>query len=125
MKQIKIIGIVICTLLIAAVLPVSGIAINKTSTVEADVLTSVGEDDKDSNSKVDVLCGDVNFDGKIDIADVIYYIGGLFPPEFPPPPIGCEGDVNADGDINIADPVYLINYLFIPGSLPPVEGCCD
>lgn len=62
-------------------------------------------------------CGDVNANGVINAADVVYlinylYIGG-------PAPIPLQaGDVNCNGVINAADVVYLINYLFISGPAP-------
>jgi aminopeptidase N len=63
--------------------------------------------------------GDVNRDGHIDSADVVYLINYLFLGG--PSPIPLEaGDANCDGKINAADVVYLINYLFIGG---PAPGC--
>lgn len=64
-------------------------------------------------------CGDVNKDGVIDIADVLYLINYLFI-EGPAPDPLAAGDANSDGVVDIADVVYLINYLFIGGSPP----CC-
>ncbi len=61
--------------------------------------------------------GDVNANGVINAADVVYlinylYIGG-------PEPIPLEtGDPNCNGLINAADVVYLINYLYIGGPPP-------
>jgi hypothetical protein len=61
--------------------------------------------------------GDVNHDGKINSADVVYLINYLFAHGSPPVPLS-DGDVNCDGNINSADVVYLINYLFAHGSAP-------
>jgi aminopeptidase N len=64
-----------------------------------------------------VLRGDVNLDGEIDAADVLYLINYLFAGG--PEPIPWEsGDVNCDGIVDVADAVYLINYLFIAGPSP-------
>ncbi len=68
---------------------------------------------------VQFLCGDVNKDGVVDIADVVYLINYLFIGGPAPDPIQA-GDVNLDGVVNIADVVYLVNYLFMDGS-PPCE----
>jgi len=65
------------------------------------------------------LRGDVNRDGVIDIADVVYLINYLFIDGPAPEPLEA-GDANCDGVVDIADVVYLINYLFIDGS-PPCE----
>jgi hypothetical protein len=63
------------------------------------------------------ICGDVNRDGLVDIADVVYLINYLFI-EGPAPIPQVAGDANYDFLVNIADVVYLINYLFIVGPLP-------
>jgi hypothetical protein len=66
------------------------------------------------------VCGDVNADQTVDVADVVYIINYLFIngplPECEP--ITVCGDVNKDGLLDIADVVYLINYLFANGSEP-------
>jgi parallel beta-helix repeat protein len=67
------------------------------------------------------LCGDVNADGKITSADVVYLINYLFVRGPAPIPL-CTGDCNADSVSNIADVVYLINYLFTGGPAP--DGYC-
>jgi hypothetical protein len=67
---------------------------------------------------VQFLCGDVNKDGVVNIADVVYLINYLFIGGPAPVPILQVGDVNQDGVVNSADIVYLINYLFIGGPAP-------
>jgi uncharacterized delta-60 repeat protein len=64
------------------------------------------------------LRGDVNRDGAIDIADVVYLINYLFVHGPVPIPILRVGDVTCDKIIDVADVVYLINYLFIGGPSP-------
>jgi len=66
------------------------------------------------------LCGDVNKDGVINSADVVYLINYLFKGGTAPDPIQT-GDVNLDGVVNSADVVYLINYLFKGGPPPCSE----
>jgi hypothetical protein len=66
---------------------------------------------------IQFLCGDVNQDGVVDIADVVYLINYLFISGPAPDPIQA-GDVNGDGVIDVADAVYLINYLFLSGPPP-------
>jgi C1A family cysteine protease len=64
--------------------------------------------------------GDVNNDGQINTADVVYLINYLFISGPAPEcnPVTACGDLNKDGEININDVVYLINYLFISGPPP-------
>ncbi len=62
-------------------------------------------------------CGDVNADGLVDIADVIFLINYLLMAGPAPDPL-MAGDVNLDGDVNVGDVIYLINYLFLGGSPP-------
>jgi hypothetical protein len=59
--------------------------------------------------------GDINGDGKTDVADVFYLINFLFAGG--PAPVGFS-DLNADGKTDVADVFYLINYLFAGGPIP-------
>ncbi len=61
--------------------------------------------------------GDVNGDGEIDVADVVYLINYLFLGSSPPTPLEA-GDVDCNGEVDVGDVIYLINYLFIGGSPP-------
>jgi len=84
----------------------------------------IEQDDSNNEDSVlvtfEAICGDVNNDEIIDIADVVYLINYLFinGPEPLCEPITTCGDVTLDDIVNIADVVYLINYLFT-GGLPP------
>lgn len=71
----------------------------------------------------DIICGDANGDGIIDVADVVYLVNYLFRNGTAPHPVLCVGDCNDDGTVNIADVVYLINYLFRSGPIP-IDTCC-
>jgi hypothetical protein len=62
------------------------------------------------------LGGDVNGDGKIDVADVFYLINYLFAGGSDPIE---PADLNGDSVVDVADVFYLINYLFAGGP-PPV-----
>ncbi|MGB2770439.1 MAG: cohesin domain-containing protein [Candidatus Zixiibacteriota bacterium] len=59
----------------------------------------------------DVISGDANSDGIVDVADLVYVINYLYRGGLPPSPVSL-GDFNQDGEVNVADLVALINYLF-------------
>ena len=61
--------------------------------------------------------GDVNGDGVIDVADVLYLINYLFKNGLAPRPLQA-GDVNCDGRVSISDVVFLVNYLYKNGPPP-------
>lgn len=62
--------------------------------------------------------GDVNFDGKVDIADVVYLLNYIYV-DGPPPPHPISADVNGpDRVIDIEDIIYLITYLYNEGPAP-------
>ena len=70
--------------------------------------------------KCDVICGDADGDGEIDIGDVVYLINYLYrsgPPPQCQPSTAC-GDVNVDDVVDLGDVVYLINYLYKDGPPP-------
>jgi hypothetical protein len=67
------------------------------------------------------LCGDVDSDGSINIADAVYLIRYIFAGG-PAPVFGETADSDCDQRLNIADVVYLINYIF-NGGTKPCEGC--
>lgn len=62
--------------------------------------------------------GDVNGDGKLDIADPILTLQYLFGTDAQLP---CEdaADANDDGVLNIADAVFELSFLFTPGVVMP------
>jgi hypothetical protein len=67
--------------------------------------------------------GDLNADGKVDIADGIETLNHLFRGRR----IFCEdaADSNDDGSLDVSDPVYLLMALFTGGKEPPAPfGSC-
>jgi len=69
---------------------------------------------------IDMGCGDINGDNRINIADAIFMINYLYR-EGPPPEIFAKADVSCDGELNLPDVLVLINYIFREGYLQ----CCQ
>jgi hypothetical protein len=63
------------------------------------------------------LHGDLNHDGTVTVADIVYLIIYLFKGGSAPDPYG-SGDANCDGKVTISDTVFLVNYLFKGGPKP-------
>ncbi len=60
-----------------------------------------------------VLMGNVNTDGKVDIADAIALLGYLFGGGTKPPPVCAKAaDANDDNRLDIADAIKILGYLF-------------
>ncbi len=66
----------------------------------------------------ELICGDVNDDGSIDLSDVIYLANYKLKGGDPPPDPICRANPNGDGVINLADVIYLANYLLKGGPAP-------
>ena len=66
--------------------------------------------------------GDANFDGLVNITDMVYMIQYIFNSGPQPQPVISSGDFDGDCLISITDAVYGINYVFEGGSAP-VPGC--
>lgn len=66
--------------------------------------------------------GDVNVDGVVTSADIIYLVNYVFKGGPPPIPCAAAGDVNCDGVVTSADIIYLVNYVF-KGGPPPCDPC--
>ncbi len=64
------------------------------------------------------VCGDVNNNGNVTIADLIYLVQYLFNSGVPPP-VPQAADVNSSGTLTIADLTYLVQFLFNSG--PPLN----
>ncbi len=68
----------------------------------------------------EMLCGDVNGDGVIEVTDLTFLVAYLFQAG-PNPPNPNAADVTGQDGINIGDLTYLVQYLFV-GDFPPT-GC--
>lgn len=68
----------------------------------------------------EIVCGDADGSGEVDLGDAIYLINYLYGEGSAPNP-RQTGDQNCDGKINIADCAYLIAYIFDLGGEAP---CC-
>ncbi len=67
---------------------------------------------------VSYISGDVNSDGRISPADIVFLINYYFKSGTLPYPLN-SGDVTCNGSISPSDIVYLINYYFKSGPVPP------
>jgi len=57
------------------------------------------------------VCGEINGDAGINIADVVYLINYIF--RDGPPPVNLPAaDTNANGEVDVGDAVALVNYIF-------------
>jgi len=63
--------------------------------------------------------GNVNADGKIDIADAVFVLGYLFGGAGEPPCLDAA-DANDDGSVNVADAIAVLSHLF--GGAGPLPG---
>jgi hypothetical protein len=59
----------------------------------------------------DVISGDVNSDGIVDVVDLVYLINYLYMAGIPPSPMSL-GDFTQDSKVNLGDVVALVNYIF-------------
>jgi hypothetical protein len=65
----------------------------------------------------DYVCGDADYNGGVDIDDVVYLISYIFVAG--PEPLPYEsGDADCSGGVDIDDVVYLIAYIFSGGPAP-------
>ncbi len=60
---------------------------------------------------IGLLVGDVNLDGQIDIADLLYLIDYQFAGG-PPPLLNASADMDKNGQLDISDLMSLIDYMF-------------
>lgn len=66
----------------------------------------------------DFIAGDVNNNGVVNVADLVYLASFLFS-KGPQPPLGLlPADINCDQNINSADVIYLYRYLYQAGPAP-------
>ncbi|MDX9857054.1 MAG: hypothetical protein RBT76_04650 [candidate division Zixibacteria bacterium] len=62
--------------------------------------------------------GDVNWDGELDLSDLVYLVTYLFLSGPGPMPEFIVGDVNCDNLVDLSDLIYLSSYLFLNGPEP-------
>jgi len=67
------------------------------------------------------VCGDINADLTINIADAVYVIAYIFRGG-PPPENFIAADLNANGELDVADAVIIINYIFRGGPHPDCQS---
>ncbi len=68
------------------------------------------------------MTGDVNLDGVITSADIIYKVNFVFKGGFAPLPCEGAGDVNCSGSVTSSDIIGLVNFVFKSGD-PPCDVC--
>lgn len=74
---------------------------------------------------VEILRGDVNGDGSVNVTDVISLSNYLFQGGTAPPCMDAA-DVNDDGVVNVSDISYLTMFLYQSGPWPPsAYPTCD
>lgn len=98
--------------------PGNGMSINNISSFGEDGKSNLYMVDLDGEIyRIDSYRGDVDNDGSINVADVVYLVSYLFKGGPQPNPLS-SGDANCDGKVTVADAVRLIYYLF-KGGPPP------
>jgi len=68
-----------------------------------------------------LLRGDANGDGGVDIGDAIWSLSYLFSGGRAPPCFDAA-DANDTGKLDLSDPIFALNYLFTGGREPPAPG---
>ena len=71
-----------------------------------------------NDCRIDFIAGDVNNDGQVNVADMVYLIAFLYQNGPPPAAGNAVCDINCDGAVNLADVIYLYKYLFFAGPAP-------
>ena len=64
------------------------------------------------------LAGDYNWDGIIDLSDIIYIVEYFFDGGPAPLPENRVADLNCDFHTDISDLIYLVDYMFNNGPIP-------
>ena len=71
-----------------------------------------------TNTCAPCVSGDVNSNGSITSADIIYLVGFVFKGGPAPQPVVEAGDVNCSGAVTSADIIYLVGFVFKGGPAP-------
>lgn len=104
------------------VTPPAGTALGNLSTLYFRAVSRSDQSvfDEQTTYAVTVLQrGDVNFNGSVDITDLVALIDYMYITFTPPIPIVEAGNVNCQGGVNILDLVALINWLYLTFDPPP------
>jgi hypothetical protein len=64
------------------------------------------------------LTGDVQGDGNISSADIVYLVNAVLKAGPDPIPCAAVGDVNCNGQVATSDIIYLVNKVFKGGPAP-------
>jgi hypothetical protein len=62
--------------------------------------------------------GDVNYDMRVNVVDLVYFVDYLSRSGPMPQPEFFVGDLNCDHLVNVVDVIYLVEYLFENGPIP-------
>jgi outer membrane protein assembly factor BamB len=91
-------------------------------------LSVIARDDKEAYSgHSEILevravdCGDANFDGIVNVSDIVYLIAFIFAGG-PEPEPELAGDADCNGILNVTDAVHMVTYIFAGGP-PPCDDC--
>lgn len=90
----------------------AGLAANGNSSPEGDNTYATSE-----SSAPPLICGDIDGNGGVDVADLTFLVDYLFRGG-PPPPVMETANVDGDNGVNVADLTFLVDYLFNGGSEP-------
>ena len=71
--------------------------------------------------EVELITGDANFTGLVNVADAVWIINNVYAGGSPPIPVAEIGDCDCDDVISVDDAIWIINYIFLNG---PVPGDC-
>jgi len=93
------------------------LAIHSRALSEADIIEHYLNGLRGLGVCPDILCGDVDFNGYVDIDDVVYLIAYIFGGG-PAPVNETTGDLDCSGGTDIDDVVYGIAYIFGGGPIP-------
>ncbi len=63
------------------------------------------------------ICVDIDGNGEVNIADLVYVVAYSFE-SGPPPPVMSAADADGSGEVNIADIVMIVEYMFAEGPQP-------
>lgn len=90
----------------------SGLAANGNNSTGGDNTYATSE-----SSVAPLICGDIDGNGSVDVADLTFLVDFLFRAG-PPPPAMETANVDGDNGVNVADLTFLVDYLFNGGSQP-------